>query len=88
MKYETEERQVNRTVVEVGQEFPLKIKRMGINGEGIGYYKQAVVFVPGALTGEEVIVEVTKTHKNYNEAFVKKNPSKVRAARSATLPNL
>ncbi|EUJ29141.1 RNA methyltransferase [Listeria floridensis FSL S10-1187] len=63
---------MNRTVVEVGQEFPLKIKRMGINGEGIGYYKQAVVFVPGALTGEEVIVEVTKTHKNYNEAFVKK----------------
>ncbi|WP_304057135.1 23S rRNA (uracil(1939)-C(5))-methyltransferase RlmD [Levilactobacillus namurensis] len=45
--------------VEVGQRFPLTIKRMGINGEGIGYYKRMAVFVPGALTNEEAVVEVT-----------------------------
>ncbi|MED9787104.1 MAG: TRAM domain-containing protein, partial [Latilactobacillus curvatus] len=35
--------------VEVGQRFPLTIKRIGINGEGIGYYKRKIVFIPGAL---------------------------------------
>ena len=32
----------------------LSIKRIGINGEGIGYYKRLAVFVEGALVGEEV----------------------------------
>lgn len=30
------------------QRIPLKIKRMGINGEGIGFYKKTLIFVPGA----------------------------------------
>ena len=34
------------------------IKKMGINGEGIGYIDRMPVFVPGALCGEEV--EITK----------------------------
>ena len=38
--------------VKVKQKIPLKIKRMGINGEGIGFYKKTLVFVPGALKGE------------------------------------
>lgn len=45
---------------------------MGINGEGVGYFKKQVVFVPGALPGEEVVVEVTKAHPKYAEAIVKK----------------
>ena len=40
--------------VKVKQRIPLKIKKMGINGEGIGFYKKTLVFVPGALKGEEV----------------------------------
>ena len=37
--------------LQVKQRIPLKIKRMGINGEGIGFYKKTLVFVPGALKG-------------------------------------
>lgn len=33
---------------------------MGINGEGIGYFKKVVVFVFGVIIGEEVVVEVVK----------------------------
>lgn len=34
--------------LKVGQQFLLTIKRLGINGEGVGYFKKKVVFVPGA----------------------------------------
>ena len=54
------------------QTFPLTIKRLGINGEGVGYFKKQVVFVPGALPGEEVVVEVTKIHPKFSEARIKK----------------
>ncbi|GMB09284.1 23S rRNA m(5)U-1939 methyltransferase [Thermolongibacillus altinsuensis] len=59
-------------MIQVGQQFLLTIKRIGINGEGVGYFKKQVVFVPGALPGEEVVVEATKVEKNYAEARVKK----------------
>lgn len=58
--------------VKVGQTFPLEIKRMGINGEGIGYHKQTVVFTHGALSGEEVVAKVTKVFPNYCVAKVEK----------------
>lgn len=54
------------------QTFPLTIKRLGINGEGVGYFKRQVVFVPGALPGEEVVVEATKVHPKFTEAKLKK----------------
>lgn len=56
--------------VEEGQRFPLTIKRMGINGEGIGYYKRMAVFIPGALTGEEVVAEVTSVAKRFLRAKI------------------
>lgn len=59
-----------QVAVEVGQRFPLTIKRMGINGEGIGYYKRMAVFVPGALTDEEAVVEVTSVAHRYLRAKV------------------
>ncbi|MDP4086330.1 MAG: 23S rRNA (uracil(1939)-C(5))-methyltransferase RlmD [Bacillota bacterium] len=58
--------------IEPKQTFPLTIKRLGINGEGVGYFKKQVVFVPGALPGEEVVVEVTKVLPKYAEARIKK----------------
>jgi tRNA (uracil-5-)-methyltransferase len=58
--------------IKKGQQFPLTIKRLGINGEGIGYFKKQVVFVPGALPGEEVVVEATDIHPKYAEAKIKK----------------
>lgn len=54
------------------QTFPLTIKRLGINGEGVGYFKKQVVFVPGALPGEEVVVEATKIQPKFAEARIKK----------------
>ena len=58
--------------LEVGQTFPLTIKRLGINGEGVGYFKRGVVFVPGALPGEEIVAEATKVHPKFAEAKVKR----------------
>lgn len=55
-----------------GQQFPLTIKRLGINGEGVGYFKKQVVFVPGALPDEEVVAEVTKVNPRFAEAKVVK----------------
>lgn len=54
------------------QTFPLTIKRLGINGEGVGYFKKKAVFVPGALPGEEVVVEATKVQPKFAEARIKK----------------
>ena len=58
--------------LQVGQTFPLTIKRLGINGEGVGYFKRGVVFVPGALPGEEIVAEATKVHPKFAEAKVKR----------------
>jgi 23S rRNA (uracil1939-C5)-methyltransferase len=58
--------------IELNQTFPLTIKRLGINGEGVGYFKKQVVFVPGALPGEEVVVEATKINPRFAEAKIKK----------------
>jgi len=54
-----------------GQTFPLTIKRLGINGEGVGYFKKQVVFVPGALPGEEIIAEATNINRNFAEGKIK-----------------
>lgn len=61
-----------KVFIEKGQEFPLTIKRLGINGEGVGYFKRQVVFVPGALPGEEVVVTVTDVKEKFSEAKIKK----------------
>lgn len=53
-----------------GQKFPLTIKRLGINGEGIGYYKRKIVFVPGTLPGEVVTAKVTEVKPHFARAKV------------------
>ncbi|HEO5777967.1 TPA: 23S rRNA (uracil(1939)-C(5))-methyltransferase RlmD [Streptococcus agalactiae] len=50
------------------QRIPLKIKRMGINGEGIGFYKKTLIFVPGTLKGEEVFCQISSVRRNFAEA--------------------
>ncbi|MFS0994954.1 23S rRNA (uracil(1939)-C(5))-methyltransferase RlmD [Enterococcus gallinarum] len=55
-----------------GQKLQLTIKRLGINGEGIGYYKKLIIFVPRVLPGEEVIAEVTKATPRFAEARMTK----------------
>lgn len=40
--------------------FILDIKRLGINGEGIGFYNRLAVLVPNAIPGEGHQIEITK----------------------------
>ncbi|WP_329610064.1 23S rRNA (uracil(1939)-C(5))-methyltransferase RlmD [Microaerobacter geothermalis] len=49
----------------IGQMLSLPINRLGINGEGIGYYQKQVVFVQGALPGERVKVKITNVKPTY-----------------------
>ncbi|MBF0777131.1 23S rRNA (uracil(1939)-C(5))-methyltransferase RlmD [Streptococcus cuniculi] len=73
--------------IQVKQRIVLKIKRMGINGEGIGFYQKTLVFVPGALKGEEVYCQVTAVKRNFIEARLLKvnRPSKFRVAPACPL---
>ena len=52
-------------IVNVGQELLLTIKRIGINGEGIGYYKRLAIFVDNALPGEECVVKIKNVYEKY-----------------------
>ena len=46
--------------IKEGDEFILDIKRMGINGEGIGFYNRLAIFVDGAIPGEGHNISITK----------------------------
>ncbi|OYD09134.1 23S rRNA (uracil(1939)-C(5))-methyltransferase RlmD [Paludifilum halophilum] len=48
-----------------GEVIDLPIRRIGINGEGIGFYKKQVVFVDGAVPGEYVSARVTEVKKRF-----------------------
>jgi len=58
----------------------LEIKKLGINGEGIGYIDRKIVFVPGALPQEEVVVDLIRQTRSYYEGKLVKviKPSKNR----------
>ena len=51
--------------VKAKQKFLWKIKRMGINGEGIGFYKKTLVFVPGALKEKISSVKLQSVKKKF-----------------------
>ncbi len=57
-------------LLQINQEVLITIKRIGINGEGIGYYKRLAVFVDGVIPPEEVVVKITKIQKTYANAEV------------------
>ena len=50
----------NKSNVKEGDKFILDIKRMGINGEGIGFYNRLAIFVDGVIPGEGHNIEITK----------------------------
>ena len=64
---------MTQQLVKKGQQISLKIKRLGINGEGIGYYKKLIIFVPGALPKEEVTATIT----NVTPKFLSKKLLKI-----------
>ncbi|APX72230.1 23S rRNA (uracil(1939)-C(5))-methyltransferase RlmD [Companilactobacillus allii] len=51
--------------LEVGDRFPLTIKRIGINGEGIGFFKHVIVFVPRAVPEDVIVCEITEVHPKF-----------------------
>jgi 23S rRNA (uracil1939-C5)-methyltransferase len=54
-----------------GDRIVVTIKTVGINGEGVGYFRRKAVFVPGALPGEVVKAEVTRTERSHVAAKLK-----------------
>lgn len=57
-------------VVKLNQEILLTIKRIGINGEGIGYYKRLAIFVDNTLPGEECVVRIVELFDQYAKAVL------------------
>ncbi|MFL1696357.1 23S rRNA (uracil(1939)-C(5))-methyltransferase RlmD [Weissella kandleri] len=58
--------------VKVGDKLLITIKKLGINGEGIGSYKRKITFIPGALPGEVVDVKVNNVTAKFIEAEIRK----------------
>lgn len=58
----------------------VEIKKLGINGEGIGYIDRKIIFIKGALIDEEVEVEIIKQTRSFYEGKLLKvvTPSKDR----------
>ncbi|CAG7647897.1 23S rRNA (uracil-C(5))-methyltransferase RlmCD [Paenibacillus solanacearum] len=54
--------------VGIGDRIVVTIKRIGINGEGVGYYKRKAAFIDGALPGEVVKATVTKAEPTFLQA--------------------
>ncbi|MGD9605283.1 MAG: 23S rRNA (uracil(1939)-C(5))-methyltransferase RlmD [Bacilli bacterium] len=67
-------------IIKINDVVLLTIKRLGINGEGIGYYKRLAVFIPGTIVGEEVEVKITKIEEKFafGEIVKIKKPSEKR----------
>jgi len=64
----------------VGDRFPLTIKRIGINGEGIGFFKHVIVFVPKAVPEDVIVCEITEVHDKFLNGRIHKlrKPSRFR----------
>lgn len=54
--------------IKQGDSFQVTIKRLGINGEGIGFHKKTIVFVPGSLPKETVLVKASSIAPKFVEA--------------------
>lgn len=57
--------------VRAGDRIVITIKRLGINGEGVGYYRRKAVFIEGGIPGEVVKAEVMKVESKYITARIK-----------------
>ncbi len=69
-------------LLQLNQEVLITIKRLGINGEGIGYYKKQAVFVDGAFPPEQVVIEIIEVNRNYCKGAIVR--LKVKAAKRVT----
>lgn len=51
-----------------GDRIVVTIKRLGINGEGVGYYRRKAVFIDGALPGEVIKATVNRAEAKFISA--------------------
>ena len=56
---------MQQNVLKKNDELVVTIERYGINGEGIAIYKGVVIFVVGAMIGEEVLVHIINDKHSY-----------------------
>ncbi|VEU82242.1 23S rRNA (uracil(1939)-C(5))-methyltransferase RlmD [Acholeplasma hippikon] len=56
--------------LKIGDVIEVEIKKIGINGEGIGYYHKLAVFVDNALPGEVVDVKLTELYETRGVAEI------------------
>lgn len=54
--------------LQIHQKIKLNIERLGIYGEGIGYWNGITVFVEGSLPTETINVSITEVRKNFARA--------------------
>ncbi|BCJ85650.1 23S rRNA (uracil(1939)-C(5))-methyltransferase RlmD [Effusibacillus dendaii] len=54
----------------MGDRIIVTIKRIGINGEGVGYYRRKAVFIKGALPDEVVKAKITRVEPSYLNADI------------------
>lgn len=75
--------------LKVGDRFPLTIKRIGINGEGIGFFKHVIVFVPKAVPEDVIVCEITDIHERFLNGRIHKirKPSRFRNPDTPELAN-
>lgn len=68
--------------VKPGDRIVVTIKRIGINGEGVGYYRRKAVFIDGVLPEEVVKAKVTRAESTYLTAQLveieKKSPDRTK----------
>lgn len=55
----------SNTAFKVGENITVTIKKLGINGEGVGYVDRQVIFIEGALPDEVVLARVTKVERSF-----------------------
>ena len=58
--------------VKLNESILITIKRIGINGEGIGYYKRQAIFVDDCLPGEVVEVKIIEANEKYAKGVITK----------------
>ncbi len=57
--------------LQVGDPIIVTIKRLGINGEGVGYYRRKAAFIDGALPGEVIKASVTEVQHKFIKASIR-----------------
>ncbi|NLL17623.1 MAG: TRAM domain-containing protein, partial [Clostridia bacterium] len=69
-------------MIEVKDILPLEITDLAHDGSGIGRFQGQVVFIPGALPGEQVEIEITERRKNLARgkllSVLKSSPDRVK----------